>query len=194
MLEASAVRVAIDLMHVPSRVRAARAAPLPPQIDVVLRIAAGDEAAEIEAAQETGRSRAIVRQAATFFIEQILLHPGADSYRILGATPQAKSQELRRNLALLLRWLHPDMHRDGVRAVLATRVTRAWENLKTPSRRAEHDATEAAFAEVRKRAQDSRRPRGTSRSRSARLVRVRVNSTPGLLQRVLRYLLFRQPH
>ena len=51
----------------------------------------------------------MVRLAATFFIEQILFAPHADSYRVLGASPQASASELRRNVALLLRWLHPDL-------------------------------------------------------------------------------------
>jgi hypothetical protein len=193
MHEASALRVAIDLMHVPSRVRATRLAPLPPQIDVVLRIAAGDEAAESEAARITERSREIVREASIFFIEQILLHPEADSYRVLGATPQAKTQELRHNMALLLRWLHPDMDRNGERAILARRVTRAWEELKTPTRRAEHDST-AALAENGRRSHNGGRLRRKSRGMSARLVRVPLRKNPGFLLRVLRYLLIRGPH
>src|SRR5207237_2497186 len=135
----------------PSRVRITRAAPLPPGVHVLLRIAAGDEAAEIEAAELTGRSRDIVRKAATFFIEQVLLSPGADSYRVLGAAPQASSGELRRNMALLLKWLHPDMDQQGARAIFATRVTGAWDDLKTPSRRADHDGAEAALREKKAR-------------------------------------------
>ncbi len=104
---AKALRAAIDLVHVPSRVRIMRAAPLPWDVHILLRIAAGDEAAEIEAAELTGRSPEVVRKAAAFFIEQVLLCPGADSYRVLGAPPQASSAELRRNMALLLKWLHP---------------------------------------------------------------------------------------
>jgi hypothetical protein len=188
MHETSALRVAIDLMHVPSRVRAARLAPLPSQIDVVLRIAAGDEVAEIEAARLTECSREEVREAATFFIEQILLHPEADSYRVLGATPQAKNQELRRNMAWLLRWLHPDMDRNGERTILATRVTRAWEDLKTPTRRAKHDSA----AESRKRAR--RNHERVRRRARGKLVRVPLNKRPGLLRRILRYLLSRKRH
>jgi hypothetical protein len=193
MHEASALRVAIDLMHVPSRVRAARAAPLPPKIDVVLRIAAGDEAAEIEAARITERSREVVREASIFFIEQILLHPEADSYRVLGATPQAKTQQLRHNMALLLRWLHPDMDRNGERAILARRVTKAWEELKTPTRRAEHDIT-AALAENGRRPHNGGRLGRKTRGKAAKLVRVPLAKNPGLLLRVLRYLLLRAPH
>ncbi len=137
MTTATAVRGAIDLMQVPSRVRFARAAALPGDIETILHIAAGDEATEVAAANAVDRPRELVRQAAAFYIEQILLSADSDSYRVLGADNGASETQLRRNMALLLRWLHPDMH--GNRSMFATRVTAAWENLKTPERRAAYD-------------------------------------------------------
>jgi hypothetical protein len=144
MGQETALKVAIDLVHVPTRARSLRAAPLPDGVITLLRIAAGDEATEDEAVETTGRARDVVRQAAVFFIEQVLLFPGADSYRILGASPNSVSAELRRNMALLLRWLHPDLDRHGLRSVLAGKVTAAWNDLKTPERRAAYDATRRA--------------------------------------------------
>lgn len=141
---APALRVAIDLVCVPSRARIARSEPLPQGVVILLRIAAGDEAAERDAMELTGRSRDIVLKAAAFFIEQILLCPSADSYRVLGANAQATGSELRRNMALLLRWLHPDMDRQGERSVFATRVTGAWNDLKTAERRASYDEVQRA--------------------------------------------------
>ncbi|HET7447654.1 MAG TPA: hypothetical protein VFJ49_07050, partial [Methyloceanibacter sp.] len=76
-----------------------------------------------------------VERAARFFIEQVLFHPQADSYRVLGARPQASTGELRRNMALLLRWVHPD-HDQGERSIFARRVMRAWNDLKTDEQRA----------------------------------------------------------
>jgi hypothetical protein len=142
MGHAAAVKLAIDLMHFPSQVRSIRSAPLPDDVLILVRIAAGDEEASREAAEWAGRSREVVREAATFFIEQILLHPGADSYRVLGARPQAPYRELRRNMALLLKWLHPDSDPQGQRVVFATRVTRAWNDLKTQERRAAYDRSQ----------------------------------------------------
>ena len=46
MSDKMALRVAIDLLHVPSQVRLARSEPLPRGVPVLLRIAAGDDAAE----------------------------------------------------------------------------------------------------------------------------------------------------
>jgi hypothetical protein len=138
----AALKIAIDLMHFPSQVRVVRPAQLPDGVLMLLRIAAGDEEAISQATAITDRSRTIVSEAATFFIEQILLYPGADSYRILGAKRDATKGELRRNMALLLRWLHPDLDRQSGRSVFAARVTRAWNDLKTPERRATYDRSQ----------------------------------------------------
>lgn len=139
MSDRMALKIAIDLMHVPPQVRLFRAEPLPDDVLVLLRIAAGDEEVERTAVGLTGRSRETIRRAATFFIEQILFAPDADSYRVLGANPQASAGDLRRNVALLLRWLHPDLDPRGERSIFVGRVTAAWNNLKTPERRAAYD-------------------------------------------------------
>ena len=139
MIQVPCVKLAFDLMHFPSQVRSIREASLPNDLDFLLRIAAGDDETIRQAMKSSGRSRETVRDAAGFFIEQILLFPEADSYRVLGATPEATNGELRRNMALLLRWLHPDLDRHGERSVFTTRVTRAWNDLKTPERRAAYD-------------------------------------------------------
>ena len=166
MLDRMALKIAIDLMHVPSQVRLFRSEPLPDGVLMLLRIAAGDEEAERMAVDLTGRSREIVRQATTFFIEQILFAPEADSYRVLGANPQASPSELRRNVALLLRSLHPDVDRLGERSIFVGRVTTAWNNLKTPERRTAYD-TQSLNAHARK----------GSRSKTGRSHSGRQNST-----------------
>jgi hypothetical protein len=136
---AGALKLAIDLLHLPTQVRSVRSAPLPVDVRVLLRIAAGDEEVISQAVESAGRSRDVVREAAAFFIEQILLYPGADSYRVLGSTSEAPYRELRHNMALLLRWLHPDSDRQEQRVVFAARVTRAWNDLKTNERRVAYD-------------------------------------------------------
>src|SRR4029079_3789614 len=85
------------------------------------------------------RSKQLLREAAAFYIEQILLHPDADHYRVLGAQPAASSAELLRNMALLIRWLHPDHKNGSERTVFTNRITRAWNELKTEDRRAAYD-------------------------------------------------------
>ncbi len=140
----TALKLAIDLVHVPAQVRLIRSEPLPQGVVVLLRIAAGEAEAEQEAAATTRRSPETIRRAATFFIEQILFAPEADSYRVLGADAAASAGELRRNAALLFKWLHPDRDAHGARAVFASRVTGAWNDLKTPERRAAYEAQRRA--------------------------------------------------
>lgn len=198
MTDTTALRVAIDLMNAPSRLRAARSSRLPTGVPLLLRIAAREEAAQSEAAEAIGRSEEIVRKAALFFIEQILLDPEAESYRILGTDRQASAAELRRNMALLLKGLHPDFEQDEERSVLASRVTRAWDDLKTPARRAAHDR--ASTITIGEKPCDGR-PRGivegetrrglpAGERKDARRSRRLAESTPERQEALLRLVLF----
>lgn len=157
-----ALKVALDVFHVPSRLRQARIDPLPRQMLTVLRIAAGESEAIENAMRQLERPREVIENAASFFIEQVLFSPEADSYRVLGGDPSTPSTELRRNMALLSRWVHPDLDKGGARASFAVRVSRAWENLKTPERRQIYDAKAAA------RRQDAERGNGRKRAGSTR--------------------------
>jgi hypothetical protein len=188
---AAALKVAIDLLQMPTRVALVRGQPLPVGIEVLLQLAVGDEAPTCRAAELTGRSAKFLREAAAFFIEQVLLHPEADSYRVLGAGGEASNEELRRNMALLLRWLHPDRSSEGMRTVFASRVTNAWNNLKTPERRAAYDRanriTQSTSALNRKKAPP---PRAGSRPKQARPRMVKGSAvlkahSIGLLRRVM---------
>ncbi len=140
-MEQSAIRVAIDLLLVPSRLQWARLQPLPDGVIPLLQIAAGDIDMEQAIAEQTGRSPQLIFEAAVFFIEQILLAPDADAYRRLGASADASQFELRRNLTLLLKSMHPD-RMNGDRSLFAYRIIDAWDALKTPQRRAAYDAGE----------------------------------------------------
>jgi hypothetical protein len=158
MSDRMALKVAVDLLHVPSRIRVVRTGPLPEGVPMLLRIAAGERESEQEAAVLMDRPPELIREAAMFFIEQILFAPDADSYRVLGRNPQATPDELRRNVALLLRWLHPDLDPRGERSVFVGRVTAAWNNLKTPERRAAYDEEHQRHAQSKSK----------SRSKSAK--------------------------
>jgi hypothetical protein len=206
MLDRMALKIAIDLMHVPSQVRLFRSEPLPDGVLMLLRIAAGDEEAEKMAVDLTGRSPEIVRQATRFFIEQILFAPEADSYRALGANPQTSPSELRRNVALLLRSLHPDVDHRGERSIFVGRVTTAWNNLKTPERRTAYDAqllNARAHKRSRSKTGKSHSGRqnsataftgGTAQSRFARGARLTRSATKvGFLRRALSVLFHRPP-
>ena len=134
------LRAALDLAAVPSRRRQLRNGPLPEGVALLLQIVAGDRDAIEASAKRTQRRPIELREAAAFYIEQIMLTPRADCYRVLGARPSATTAELRQNLALLCKWLHSDVCQDLGRSVFFVRITGAWNNLKTPERRAAYDA------------------------------------------------------
>jgi len=135
----SALRTAISLHLLPAQYPKIKQSPLPENVHVLLLIAVGDETEMQNAVQVTKHPKETIKQAAISFIENILLYPGADSYRVLGTNPDASSDALRRNMALMVRYLHPDIsHNDN--PALVTRVTTAWNDLKTPEKRATYNA------------------------------------------------------
>ena len=136
-----AIKAALSLFHLPARLKAARAEPLPPGVDLLLRAASGDQDALSVACMASERSPDIVRYACVFYVEQVLFSPDSDHYRLLGTSSGASISELRRNMALLLTWLHPDKDVTGERTHLAMRVTAAWDTLRIREQRAAYDAS-----------------------------------------------------
>ena len=161
-----AVREAISVLKVPSQVRRLRTVPLPHGIPLLLAVAACGQTAEKEAVELTGRPIESIREAAGFFIAHVLLYPEADSYRMLGTDRTAALHELRTNMVLLMRWLHPDLDRAGEREHLAARVLGAWENLKSVERRSAYDATLAPIEPPKFRT-SSRKPNRLLRSKTS---------------------------
>lgn len=155
MNEASAVRAALQLLHMPSSVRFVREAPLPNDLVKVLQIAAREPEALASAEETTGRDGETLVAAARFYIEQVMWHPRADHFRLLGAPVGAATAILKRNLALLMTWLHPDSATpDSQYATHVSRITAAWNDLKTPERRQAYEALlerEAREAALRRR-------------------------------------------
>jgi hypothetical protein len=186
MREGEALRVAIDLLHVPSRARALRTEPLPQGVPLLLQIAADDHEAVGRAVEITDRSRKELQDAAAFFIEQVLLWREADSYRVLGASPEASPGELRSNMANLVKWLHPDSDRQGQQSVFVNRVTMAWDDLKTPERRAAYDRRRARDEVRSEHRHDGRRSGRAARS-SFQIDR--YGPSRGGILRALRHLL-----
>ncbi|MCB1507188.1 MAG: DnaJ domain-containing protein [Hyphomicrobiaceae bacterium] len=204
MYDLTAVRTAIDLLHVPWRVRIVRAQALPKDVSPLLRVAAGDRKVLRWISEKTDRSKDVIQDAADFYIEQILMAPDADSYRVLGARPEASMADLRRNMAWLVRLSHPDVDRKGKYTMLAMRVTSAWENLKTPDRRAAYDELRKSACRARRvesrhsNAADVAAPaidRG-HKIKSSRAGPPSKNGRNGanVLQRILRFLLPRARH
>ncbi len=142
-----ALEAALAMLRRPQLARLAQRSSLPRGVTLLLEVAAGESEALLEAQTLTGRPEALLRKAASFFMEQVLLSRASDSYRVLGAGSGATPAELRRHMALILKWLHPDrVPASGEvqhfnKSALAGLVTGAWENLKTGERRAAYDAS-----------------------------------------------------
>lgn len=198
MGEDNAMRLALDLLHVPSRVHYMRSVSLPDGMELLLRVAAGEPDAVDQAGAMTLRNADTLRAAAAFFVEQVLLADDADSYRVLGASAFTSAADLRRHMALLVRHFHPDVATREQDALFAGRVTKAWENVKTPERRAEYD-----LSHQQEMPRGGPRVRRNSRSRAAGRAAAAVGimrtengighhlerTRPGWLQRLLQRLL-----
>ncbi|UXI66399.1 J domain-containing protein [Tahibacter amnicola] len=134
---------ALDLMlgvyRTPSLGRQLCHRALPGNLIEVIRLAAGDVATANAIALSTHVPAQQLREAAIFFLPQLLFDEKADSYRILGVAPDASAECVKAHYRWLMRWLHPDRHPHNDHAVFADRVTRAWNSLRTPQRRRAYD-------------------------------------------------------
>lgn len=131
-----AIDVALDLARMPSLAPAMRRADLPSDVLVLIRLAAGCEDTIRDAVAASGKPAAQLSEAAVLYLQQIVLHPQADSHRLLAVAPGASREQLRQHRTWLLRWLHPDVNRNEWETVFAERVIGAWSDL---SGEKEHD-------------------------------------------------------
>ncbi len=169
MSREAALRAALNLFRMPTQARMLRVSSLPDGVTLMLKVAVREEDALTEAVALTKRGANDLVDASGFFIEQVLLYPDADSYRVLGADPDASTSELRSHMALLMRWLHPDV--DPSRAYLANRVLRAWDDVKSPERRQALDLRlEKTQPKYRKRPRITFRRQRLKRPLGARLL------------------------
>jgi hypothetical protein len=128
MSGARGIDLALDLARMPTLAQSIENCPLPTDIFEVMRIAAGSPEVCQLASQATGQPAAVLIEAARFYLQQVLLQPDADPYRILGLRPGASRELARRHMHCLLQWLHPDVNRDWD-SVYAKRVLKAWREL-----------------------------------------------------------------
>ena len=141
MSGARGINLALDLARMPALAHAIEKPALPEDIFEVMRIAAGAPEVCQLASQATGRPPAVLIEAARFYLQQVLLRPDADAYRVLGLPPGASRELARRHMRCLLQWLHPDVNRDWDSAY-AERVLAAWRevsaNISGPSNSRSH--------------------------------------------------------
>lgn len=155
-----ALYLALDLAATPTLVGAVQRQRLAPDILEVMKIAARCPETMQQAQQSTGKKPEIIRQAAVLYLQNALFVPSGDSYRALGVNRDAPQDEIRLHMSWLMKWLHPDREHNEWESVFAERVLAAWDDLKSPSRRARYDL---AFP-----ARRGGKPSGTIRSRRPR--------------------------
>jgi hypothetical protein len=112
----------------------------------LVRIVGGDAQALALATRSTGESDANLRDAAAFYIQQVMFAVGSDSYRVLGLDAGASDEQLKSHHRWLTRWLHPDRNRDDWEAVYSERVNRAWQDLRNSERRQRYDGSRSGSA------------------------------------------------
>lgn len=143
-----ALHHALQLLRTPTGARPSAHERLPEGMLLLIRIVAGDELALAEARQRSEESGEVVREAAAFYIQQVMFASGSHSYRLLGVDADAPDERIKEHYRWLVRWLHPDRNADEWEVVYADRVNRAWQDLRTPSRRQRYDDLRAAEAVV----------------------------------------------
>ncbi|MFT3807400.1 DnaJ domain-containing protein [Arenimonas sp.] len=141
-----ALHHALLLLRTPTAVRPGPQERLPEGMLLLLRVVAGDELALAEARQRSDESAEVVREAAAFYIQQVMFASGSHSYRLLGVDADAPDERIKEHYRWLVRWLHPDRNADEWEVVYADRVNRAWQDLRTPERRQRFDDARAADA------------------------------------------------
>lgn len=146
MTGSDALSVAVAIYREPAQAADWRRLPLPQDIELLLRVACGEQEALALARSRMAMTESDLSEAAVFGLQQLLFSGSGDAYRVLGTAPDASHAQLRRHYRWLMKWLHPDRHGDGWESIYADRVNLAWQALKTPERRARHDA-EAGFAD-----------------------------------------------
>jgi hypothetical protein len=129
MTQPHVIELALDLARMPALARSSVVPPLPPNIIELMRIAAASPEACQAAVAQTGEPRHVLIEAARFYLQQVLLRPDADCYRILGIQPAAPRATAREHMRWLLEWLHPDRNNSSWDAVYAERVLRAWREV-----------------------------------------------------------------
>src|SRR5215471_3533816 len=129
MTQPHVIELALDLARMPALARSSVAPPLPPNVIELMRIAAASPEACRAAVAQTGESTLVVIEAARFYLQQVLLRPDADCYRILGIKPTASRATARSHMRWLLEWLHPDRNNNNWDAVYAERVLKAWREV-----------------------------------------------------------------
>lgn len=116
---------------------------LPAGLAVLLRLAGGTEAQELDRGLAALAPESELRKAALFFVEEVLFRREASHYRVLGLNQDAAAEQIKEHHRLLMRLFHPDrnLQSDERREHFATRANLAYNTLRDAESRARYDET-----------------------------------------------------
>lgn len=173
-----AIDVALAIYRRPSMVRATQEAPLPEGMLTVIRIAAGVEVEAGIISLERARNAEEAREAAVFFLQQVLFRPYSTNYSLLGLTADANVEQVREHKRWLLKWLHPDRNHNRWESMQFQRVVKAAEDLEQRLDRAVPMPTIVIAKPLRRR----------TRWRLEQFAARRVRRSQNLRERLSKYL------
>jgi hypothetical protein len=130
-----ALSAALLLARRPTLGKTVRSQPLPPDIIMLIRIAAGSADSLRRAVHLTGKDPTFIRASAEFYLEEVLGTEGSDDYRALGLAPGAPYDDIAEHTRWLTRWLLPHLGRSDPEAAHLERVLAAWSRLRNPEGR-----------------------------------------------------------
>lgn len=139
-MSSDALELALALHRAPIRRFALRDRPLPDDIGEAIRLASAPQPLLGDSAKRLHVPPNALLEAVRFYLQQVLFEPGTDAYRVLGASADAPTGLIRDHYHWLQRWLHPDRRGEDWEALLATRVTWAWGQLRNDNAREAYDA------------------------------------------------------
>ena len=138
---------ALAFYRAPGQYAKLRDARVPLPVGVTELLASHAQALSTERIEDTatrlGSSPQECRAALTFFIKQALLEARGDHYRTLGVSRNADGALIRQHYHYLIRLFHPDrdLDREGWETLYAPVINEAWNQLRTPAKRRQYDAS-----------------------------------------------------
>jgi hypothetical protein len=195
MAGTGALQHALDLAATPGLARPMRRQPPPRDVLTVIKIAAGCQETLAAATAATGKRPEALTEASVLYLQQILFAREAGAYRILGVSSDAPQELIGQHMRWLMKWLHPDRAPNEWESAFAERVAGAWDQVKTPAKRANYDRQQGP--EPAPRRSSSRRQRPTyrrpwipRRTERSKKISPRQLVLPALAALVLAALLF----
>ncbi len=125
----AALDCALALARTPALASGMRSQALPDGVKGLLGLVAREAGALDQAKRGSGMSGGDIMAAAELYVQQVMLHPKADSYRALGIGRDCDRNTARTHMRLLMTWLHPDHNENAWRSAFAHRVLAAWNDV-----------------------------------------------------------------